>query len=70
MITLEIAKQNLFQMKGLSYLEAIQTKVELIKNQDKLEIDVNSIVIKKVENKYYLQYITDDEIKMTLAEKQ
>ena len=50
MITLEIAKQNLFQMKVLSYLEALQSKLELIKNQDKLELDINLIVIKKIEN--------------------
>lgn len=65
MITLEIAKQNLFQMKGLSYLEALQSKLELIKNQDKLELDINLIVIKKVENEYYLQYVSDDEKRIT-----
>jgi len=68
MITLEIAKQNLFQMKGLSYLEALQSKLELIKNQDKLELDINLIVIKKIENEYYLQYVSDDEKRIALAE--
>mgnify|MGYP000341033556 CR=1 FL=1 len=68
MITLEIAKQNLFQMKGLSYLEALQSKLELIKNQDKLELDINLIVIKKFENEYYLQYVSDDEKRIALAE--
>lgn len=68
MITLEIAKQNLFQMKVLSYLEALQSKLELIKNQDKLELDINLIVIKKIENEYYLQYVSDDEKRIALAE--
>lgn len=68
MIILEIAKQNLFQMKGLSYLEALQSKLELIKNQDKLELDINLIVIKKFENEYYLQYVSDDEKRIALAE--
>lgn len=37
----EIAKENLFKTKGLSYLEALQSKLELIKNQDQLELDIN-----------------------------
>lgn len=64
----EIAKENLFKMKGLSYLEALQSKLELIKNQDQLELDINLIVIKKIENEYYLQYVSDDEKRIALAE--
>lgn len=64
----EIAKENLFKMKGLSYLEALQSKLELIKNQDQLELDINLIVIKKIENEYYLQYVSDDEKIIALAE--
>lgn len=65
MMTLDIAKENLFKTKGLSYLEALQSKLELIKNQDKLELDMNL-----VENKYYLQYVTDDDIRIITAERQ
>lgn len=64
----EIAKENLFKMKGLSYLEALQSKLELIKNQDQLELDINLIVIKKIENEYYLQYVSNDEKIIALAE--
>ena len=65
MMTLDIAKENLFKTKGLSYLEALQSKLELIKNQDKLELDMNL-----GENKYYLQYVTDDDIRIIAAERQ
>lgn len=64
----EIAKENLFKMKGLSYLEALQSKLELIKNLDQLELDINLIVIKKIKNKYYLQYVSNDEKRIALAE--
>ena len=32
MMTLEIAKENLFKGKKLNYLEALQSKLELIRN--------------------------------------
>lgn len=53
-MTLEIAKENLFKMKGLSYLEALQSKIELIKNQKEVEIDVELIKIREIQGKYYL----------------
>ena len=64
----EIAKENLFKGKKIDYLEALQSKLELIKNQDQLELDINLIVIKKIENEYYLQYVSDDEKIIALAE--
>ena len=56
MMTLEIAKENLFKGKKLNYLEALQSKLELIRNQDVLEVDVENIKIEKIENSYYLKY--------------
>lgn len=50
MMTLEIAKENLFKEKRLSYLEALQTKIELIKNKDDLEVDIENIRIQQIEN--------------------
>lgn len=50
MMTLEIAKENLFKEKRLSYLEALQTKIELIKNKDDLEVDIENIRIQEIEN--------------------
>lgn len=67
-MTLEIAKENLFKMKGLSYLEALQSKIELIKNQKEVEIDVELIKIREIQGKYYLQYKTNDERRIALAE--
>lgn len=67
-MTLEIAKENLFKTKALSYLEALQSKIELITNQKEVEIDVELIKIIEVEGKYYLQYINDDERRIALAE--
>lgn len=71
MMTLEKAKENLFKGKKLSYLEALQTKLELIRNQDVLEVDVENIRIEKIENSYYLQYQDlEDEILIAKAERQ
>lgn len=49
MMTLEMAKENLFKGKKLNYLEALQSKLELIRNQDVLEVDVENIKIEKIE---------------------
>ncbi len=71
MMTLEIAKENLFKGKKLNYLEALQSKLELIRNQDVLEVDVENIRIEKIENSYYLQYQDlEDEILIARAERQ
>ena len=70
MMTLEIAKENLFKEKRLTYSEAIQTKLELIRNQDILEVDIEKIRIQKIEDDYYLQYQNlEDEILIARAEK-
>ena len=70
MMTLEIAKENLFKGKKLNYLEALQSKLELIRNQDVLEVDVENIRIEKIENSYYLQYQDlEDEILIARAER-
>ena len=67
---LEIAKENLFKMKKLNYFEALQNKLKLIENKEKLEIDIEKIVIIKKEEDYYLQYINiEDEKLITRAEK-
>lgn len=68
-MNLETAKENLFKMKNLTYLEAIENKMELIKN--KIEIDVEKIRIVKNGNNYYLKYETEeiDNYKITQAEK-
>ncbi len=62
MMNLEIAKENLIKMKPLKYLEALESKMELIKNKNKLNfnIDVNEITIINIENKYYLKYAAED----------
>lgn len=70
MMTLEIAKENLFKGKKLNYLEALQSKLELIRNQDVLEVDVKNIRIEKIENSYYLKYQDlEDEILIVRAER-
>lgn len=70
MMTLEIAKENLFKGKKLNYLEALQSKLELIRNQDVLEVDVENIKIEKIENSYYLKYQDlEDEILIVRAER-
>lgn len=67
---LELAKENLFKMKKLNYFEALQSKLKLIENKEKLEIDIEKIVIIKKEEDYYLQYINiEDEKLITRAEK-
>lgn len=67
---LETAKENLFKMKKLNYFEALQSKLKLIENKEKLEIDIEKIVIIKKEEDYYLQYINiEDEKLITRAEK-
>lgn len=70
MMTLEMAKENLFKGKKLNYLEALQSKLELIRNQDVLEVDVENIKIEKIENSYYLKYQDlEDEILIVRAER-
>lgn len=70
MMTLEKAKENLFKGKKLNYLETLQSKLELIRNQDVLEVDVENIKIEKIENSYYLKYQDlEDEILIARAEK-
>lgn len=67
---LELAKENLFKMKKLNYFEALQSKLKLIENKEKLEVDIEKIVIIKKEEDYYLQYINiEDEKLITRAEK-
>lgn len=70
-MNLETAKENLFKMKNLTYLEAIENKMELIKNKNKIKINVEKIRIIKNGNNYYLKYEIEeiDNYKITQAEK-
>lgn len=70
-MNLETAKENLFKMKNLTYLEAIENKMELIKNKNKIKINVEKIRIVKNGNNYYLKYEIEeiDNYKITQAEK-
>lgn len=68
---LELAKENLFKTKALSYFEALESKMELIKNKEKLEFDIEDIkIIKRGEN-YYLKNSREDldNYKIAQAEK-
>lgn len=69
---LEIAKENLFKTKALNYFEALESKMELIKNKNKLEFEVEYLKIVKLDEKYYLKYAKEDidNYKIAQAEKE
>ena len=68
---LEIAKENLFKTKALTYFEALESKMELIKNRDKLDFEVEELKIVKLDESYYLKYSKEDmdNYKIAQAEK-
>lgn len=70
-MNLEIAKENLFKTKALTYFEALESKMELIKNRDKLDFEVEELKIVKLDESYYLKYSKEDmdNYKITQAEK-
>lgn len=70
-MNLEIAKENLFKTKALTYFEALESKMELIKNRDKLDFEVEELKIIKLDESYYLKYSKEDmdNYKITQAEK-
>lgn len=59
-MNLEIAKENLFKTKALTYFEALESKMELIKNRDKLDFEVEELKIVKLDESYYLKYSKED----------
>ena len=70
-MNLEIAKENLFKTKALTYFEALESKLELIKNRDKLDFEVEELKIVKLDESYYLKYSKEDmdNYKIAQAEK-
>ena len=70
-MNLEIAKENLFKTKALTYFEALESKMELIKNRDKLDFEVEELKIIKLDESYYLKYSKEDmdNYKIPQAEK-
>lgn len=70
-MNLEIAKENLFKTKALTYFEALESKMELIKNRDKLDFEVEELKIVKLDESYYLKYSKEDmdNYKIAQAEK-
>lgn len=70
-MNLEIAKENLFKTKALTYFEALESKMELIKNRDKLDFEVEELKIVKLDESYYLKYSKEDmdNYKIDQAEK-
>ena len=70
-MNLEIAKENLFKTKALTYFEALESKMELIKNMDKLDFEVEELKIVKLDESYYLKYSKEDmdNYKIAQAEK-
>ena len=70
-MNLEIAKENLFKTKALTYFEALERKMELIKNRDKLDFEVEELKIVKLDESYYLKYSKEDmdNYKIAQAEK-
>jgi hypothetical protein len=70
-MNLEIAKENLFKTKALTYFEALESKMELIKNRDKLDFEVEELKIIKLDESYYLKYSKEDmdNYKIAQAEK-
>ena len=70
-MNLEIAKENLFKTKALTYFEALKSKMELIKNRDKLDFEVEELKIVKLDESYYLKYSKEDmdNYKIAQAEK-
>ncbi len=61
-MNLEKAKENLFKMKPLSYLEAIESKMELIRNKEFLEMNISldNIKIIQFKNNFYLKYTIEE----------
>ena len=69
-MTFNQAKENLFKNKKLDYFEAVTTKIELIRNKDKLEIDVEKITIQNIGDDYYVKYEDlEEEYLIARAEK-
>lgn len=70
-MNLKIAKENLFKTKALTYFEALESKMELIKNRDKLDFEVEELKIVKLDESYYLKYSKEDmdNYKIAQAEK-
>ena len=70
-MNLEIAKENLFKTKALTYFEALESKMELIKNRDRLDFEVEELKIVKLDESYYLKYSKEDmdNYKIAQAEK-
>lgn len=70
-MNLEIAKENLFKTKALTYFETLESKMELIKNRDKLDFEVEELKIVKLDESYYLKYSKEDmdNYKIAQAEK-
>ena len=70
-MNLEIAKENLFKTKAITYFEALESKMELIKNRDKLDFEVEELKIVKLDESYYLKYSKEDmdNYKIAQAEK-
>ena len=70
-MNLEIAKENLFKTKALTYFVALESTMELIKNRDKLDFEVEELKIVKLDESYYLKYSKEDmdNYKIAQAEK-
>lgn len=56
------AKENLFKMKPLKYLEALETKIELIRNSKKIDLNISpkDIHVIKLNGNYYLKFSFED----------
>lgn len=67
------AKENLFKMKPLTYLEALESKIELIKNCEKIDLNISKEDIKiiNLNGNYYLKYSFEeiDNFKIVKGEK-
>lgn len=67
------AKENLFKMKPLTYLEALESKIELIKNCKKIDLNISKEDIKiiNLNGNYYLKYSFEeiDNFKIVKGEK-
>ena len=74
-MNLEIAKEKnidiVVKTKALTYFEALESKMELIKNRDKLDFEVEELKIVKLDEGYYLKYSKEDmdNYKIAQAEK-
>ena len=68
------AKENLFKMKPLTYLDALESKIELIRNSKKIDLNISCEDIEIINNggKFYLKHsaTTLDDFKITQGEKE